>query len=96
MSRAFVRDDDTGRDPHERFALPHREDPSYDAAAAFALLEAAREGQTSDAEQATGYRFGDPHLFTHVQRLLDQEESRPEADRDRRFIQVARRFLNAG
>jgi hypothetical protein len=45
MSRAFVDDDrdDAGR-PRREFDLPAREDPGFDAAAAKALLEAAREG----------------------------------------------------
>jgi hypothetical protein len=55
MSRAFVDDDrdDAGR-PRREFDLPPRDDPGFDAAAARALLEAARDGVTGDAEQATG------------------------------------------
>jgi hypothetical protein len=45
------------------------------------------------AEEATGYRWGEPSLYPHVRRLLAQAESVPEADQDRRYIQLARRFL---
>ena len=95
MSRAFVKDDAEEFRAPRRFALPDQDDPAYDAAAAAALLEGARDGVTEDAEQATGYRWGDLALRPHVQRLLDAEESRPDEERDRRMIQVARRFLRA-
>jgi hypothetical protein len=91
MSRAFVRED--GSEPEPRFALPDVNDPGYDAAAAFALLEAARDGVTSAAEEATGYRWGDPQLHAEVQRLLAAEEARAEHEQDGRFIKLARRFL---
>jgi hypothetical protein len=93
MSRAFVRDDAGDYVPPGRFGLPPFEDPSFDAAAARALLEAARDGNTASAEVATGYRWGEPRLHRHVRRLLQQAESLPAADRDRRYIRVARRFL---
>jgi hypothetical protein len=94
MSRAFVRED--GNDaPEMRFALPSVDDPAYDAAAAFALLEAACAGLTSLAEEATGYRWGDPQLASEVQRLLDAELARPEAEQDTRFAQIARRYLRS-
>ena len=93
MSRAFVRDDAGDYVPPGRFGLPPVEDPSFDAAAARALLEAARDGNTASAEVATGYRWGEPRLHRHVRRLLQQAESLPAADRDRRYIRVARRFL---
>ena len=95
MSRAFVREDSEDFEPPVRFGLPPREDPSFDAAAALAMLEAARDGVTRQAEAATGYRWGDPQLRPHVQRLLEKEQSQPEDEQDRRFIQVARRFLRA-
>jgi hypothetical protein len=94
MSRAFVREDDN--EPPRFFALPAPDDPSYDAAAALAFLAAAREGHTHAAEEATGMRWGDPQLHPHVRRLLEDEESRPEAEQDRRYIQLARRFLRGG
>ena len=95
MSRAFVNDDVEAYVPPRRFVLPDQDDPAYDAAAALALVEAARDGVTADAEAATGFRWGDRELRPHVERLLEREEGRPEEERDRRFIQVARRFLRA-
>jgi hypothetical protein len=93
MSRAFVREDAHDYVPPGRFALPPRDDPSFDAAAARALLEAARDANTPSAEAATGYRWGEPRLRPHVRRLLQEAESLPEHDQDRRYVRVARRFL---
>lgn len=93
MSRAFVKEDAGDFVPPGRFGLPARDDPSYDAAAALALLEAARDGQTPSAEAATGYRWGDARLQDYVRRFLEKELDRPEEVRDQRFIQVARRYL---
>ena len=69
--------------------MPPRDDPGFDAAAARALLEAAREGVTGDAEQATGYYWGDATLRAHVDAIRD------EAARsgDERLQQLAERFL---
>jgi len=92
MSRAFVKEDD-GYEPPVHFGLPPLEDPSYDAAAALVLLEAARDGVMLQAEEATGYKWGDPQLMPHVRRYLEQEEALPEFEQNRRFIQVARRYL---
>ena len=90
MSRAFVDDDreDSGR-PRREFDLPPRDDPGFDAAAARALLEAAREGVTGDAEQATGYYWGDSALRAHVEAI------RKEAAKsgDERLEQLSERFL---
>ena len=44
MSRAFVNEDAGGTAPRRGYGLPPREDPGFDAAAAEALLEAARAG----------------------------------------------------
>ncbi|HVX41419.1 MAG TPA: hypothetical protein VHB25_17775 [Gemmatimonadaceae bacterium] len=88
MSRAFVNEDAQGG-PGKRYVLPERGDPSYDAVAAEVLLEAAREGDTSSAEQATGYYWGEPKLHEHVRRIL----ARAEAAGDDRLEQLARRFL---
>jgi hypothetical protein len=93
MSRAFVREDAGDHVPPGRFALPPRDDPAFDAAAARALLEAARDADTGSAEAATGYLWGEPRLHRHVRRLLREAESLPEADQDRRYIRVAKRFL---
>ena len=95
MSRAFVREDAGEHVPPGRFGLPSRSDPGFDAAAARALLEAARDVNTASAEVATGYRWGEPRLHRHVKRLLEEAESLPEEDQDRRYIRVARRFLGS-
>ena len=90
MSRAFVDDDrdDAGR-PRREFNLPPRDDAGFDAAAARALLEAARDGVTGDAEQATGYYWGDEKLREHVVAI------RKEAVKagDERLQQLAERYL---
>lgn len=91
MSRAFVREDDGDHVPPGRFGLPPEDDPGFDEAAARALLEAARDGNTESAEVATGYRWGEPRLREHVERLLQEAER--EIDPDRRYIRVARRYL---
>jgi hypothetical protein len=89
MSRAFLRDDAEGEMPRRNYALPSRDDPGFDRAAARALLEAARVNETQLAERATGYYWGEPRLRPHV------EEALAEAERagDERLEQVARRFL---
>lgn len=92
MSRAFVRED-SGFVPPGQFGLPPRDDPGFDAAAARALLEAARDANTPSAESATGYRWGEPRLQRHVRRLLEAAEALPEHEQDLRYIRVARRFL---
>ncbi len=96
MSRAFVKDDAEVPQPRRSYALPPPNSPGYEAAVASTLLEAARAGETSAAEQATGYRWGDPSLRPHVRQILEAEQSRPEEEQDRRLIQLARRFLRAG
>ena len=89
MSRAFVNEDAGSVGPTKGFGLPPKDDPGYDAAAAAALLEAAREGDTSSAERATGYYWGEPKLRDHVRRIL----VRAEKAGDDRLEQLARRFL---
>jgi hypothetical protein len=89
MSRAFLRDDAEGEMPRRNYALPPREDPDYDRAAARALLEAARIGETQLAERATGYYWGEPVLRPHVEVVLAEAEQAG----DDRLEQVARRFL---
>jgi len=91
MSRAFVDDDAGGHwgNPGRRFDLPSREDPTFDEAAAVALLEAAREGETGSAEMATGYYWGEPKLRPYVEQIL----KRARADHDERLEQLAERFL---
>jgi hypothetical protein len=93
MSRAFVKE---GEGEHVRpgnFGLPPEDAPGFDAAAARALLEAARDANTPSAESATGYRWGEPRLHPHVRRLLADAEALPEEEQDLRYIRVARRFL---
>jgi hypothetical protein len=89
MSRAFVNEDAGAGGPVKGYGLPPREDPGFDAAAAAVLLEAAREGETSSAEQATGYYWGEPKLRDHVRQIL----LRAQRSGDDRLEQLARRFL---
>lgn len=90
MSRAFVKDDaGSWGTPGRRFGLPPRDDPDFAAAAAAALLEAAREGDTGAAEQATGYYWGEAKLRPHVERIL----AKARAEGDERLTQLAERFL---
>lgn len=89
MSRAFVNEDAGGEGPRRDYHLPEREDPGYDAAAARVLLEAARIGETPSAEEATGYRWGEPKLADHVRQILRDAER----DGDDRMEPLARRFL---
>lgn len=90
MSRAFV-NEDSGHwgNPGKRFNLPDRDDPEFDRAAAEAMLEAAREGDTGSAEMATGYYWGEEKLKPYVREILD----RVRDGSDDRLIQLAERFL---
>jgi hypothetical protein len=89
MSRAFVGEHDHWGDPGYRVSLPPRDDPGYDAAAAAAILEAAREGQTGSAEMATGYYWGEPKLNPAVQAVLE----RARASGDERLVELCERWL---
>ena len=89
MSRAFVNEDAGNSGPRRDYHLPERDDPSYDAVAASVMLEAARIGETASAEEATGYRWGEPRLAKHVRKILKDAES----GGDDRLEQLARRFL---
>jgi hypothetical protein len=89
MSRAFVNEDAGGAGPRRDYHLPHREDPEFDAAAARVLLEAARNGETTSAEDATGYRWGEVRLADHVRRIMTAAEDAG----DERLAQLARHFL---
>jgi hypothetical protein len=92
MSRAFVKDDsESWGDPSRRIALPNRDDPGYDEAAAEALLEAARDRQTGSAEMATGYYWGEGRLKPHVECIL----ARAVNAGDERLAQLAERFLKS-
>ncbi len=89
MSMAFLRDDAEGEMPRRDYDLPPRDDPGFDPAAARALLEAARVGETQLAERATGYYWGEAQLKPHVEVLLAEAERAG----DDRLEQLARRFL---
>ena len=89
MSRAFLRDDAEGEMPRRNYALPERDDPEFDRAAARALLEAARVNETQLAERATGYYWGEPRLRPFVAEVLAEAEKAG----DDRLEQVARRWL---
>ena len=89
MSRAFTDEDAGGIPPRRDYGLPPRDDPTFDALAAEALLEGARDGETASAEVATGYYWGEPKLHEHVRKIL----LRAIADGDDRLEQLARRFL---
>jgi hypothetical protein len=90
LSRAFINEDAAaGEAP--RFPLPSRDDPSYDRAAARALLHGADLGDTASAEAATGYYWGESKLRPLVERIL--EEARE--DGNERLEQLAERFLRA-
>ena len=93
MSRAFVKEDGEEPKPRVNFGLPSRRHPGFMAAAALAMIEGARDGYTELAEEETGYKWGDPALHEHVKRLISKEEEKPEPEQDRRFLQLARRFL---
>ena len=90
MSRAFVGEREQWGDPGYRVALPPRDDPGFDAAAAEALLEAAREGQTGAAEAATGYYWGEAKLQPFVRAIL----AKATASNDERLVQLCGRFLS--
>jgi hypothetical protein len=87
VSRAFVKEDAGGPEP--RYNLPPRTHPGYDAAAAWALLEGANAGDSYSAELATGYRWGEPKLRPHVERVLKQAKD----EGNERLEQLAQRFL---
>ena len=89
MSRAFTKEDHEEQRPSRNWALPPRDDPSYDEAAASALLEGARVSEVLEAEEATGYGWGEPRLRRFVEKKLAQAR----AEGDYRLEQVAERFL---
>ena len=88
MSRAFV-NEDAASGPEPEYRLPEPDSPYYDEAAAWALIQGADQGDSRGAEDATGYRWGDPLLADEVKRILEQAE----ADGEDRVAQLARRFL---
>jgi hypothetical protein len=88
MSRAFV-NEDAGGVPDPEYRLPDPDSPYYDEAAAWALIQGADEGDSRGAENATGYRWGDPMLAAQVEKILEEAEQKGED----RVAQLARRFL---
>ena len=88
MSQAFVNEDAEGPEPN--YVLPKRDDPGFDEAAAWTLIEGADEGDSRSAELATGYKWGEPKLRQHVERIL----ARAQEQGDERLEQLARRFLD--
>jgi hypothetical protein len=88
MSRAFVNEDAQGA-PEPEYRLPDPDSPYYDEAAAWALIQGADQGDSRGAEEATGYRWGDPLLAEEVERIL----TRAEGEGQERVAQLARRFL---
>ncbi len=89
MSRAFTKEDPDGPEP--RYTLPPRDDPDFDSAAAWALLEGANVGDSLSAQQATGCAWGEPRLKPHVERILAQAR----AEGNERLEQLATRFLKS-
>ena len=88
MSRAFVNEDAGGE--VIRYVLPPRDDPDFPAAAARALIQGANVGDSTGAEEATGYVFGDERLRPFVEQILE----RARAEDDDRTEQLAERFLS--
>ncbi len=72
--------------------LPKRDDPSFDEAAAWTLIEGANEGNSRSAELATGYKWGEPKLVPHVENIL----ARARKEHDDRMEELAQRFLKKG
>ena len=89
MSRAFVNEDAEG--PQPIYTLPDRDDPGFDEAAAWALIEGWNQGDTRGAERATGYEWGEAKLRPHVERILALALER----QNERLEQLARRFLRS-
>ena len=88
MSRAFV-NEDAGGPVGPRYNLPDPDSDYYEEAAAWALIQGADAGDTRSAEEATGYRWGEPRLVPHVEAIL----SRAEEEDQLRVAQLARRYL---
>lgn len=91
MSRAFVNEDAGPPERRPDYDLPARDAADFEVAAARALLEGARAGDTVGAEDATGYRWGDSHLVPHVRHWLTVARQ----ERDDRLEQLAERYLRA-
>lgn len=90
MSRAFV-NEDADETPPPRYDLPEPDSDFYPEASAWALIQGADAGDTRSAETASGYRWGDPLLVPHIERILE----RAREEDQRRVAQLARRYLRA-
>jgi hypothetical protein len=88
MSRAFVNEDAAGG-PEPEYRLPDPASPYFREAVAWALIQGADAGDSRGAEQATGYRWGDPLLVREVEQIMADAE---EQGQDR-VAQLCRRFL---
>ena len=89
MSRAFVKED-PNPDPEPRYDLPDPDSQYFNEAAARALIEGANIGNSISAENATGYRWGDPALVPYIRAILDEAHKND----NERYIQLARRYLS--
>ena len=90
MSRAFTNEDASGEAlPEHRYPLPDRDDPAFPLAAARALIAGANQGDSSGAEEATGYVFGAAELVPAVRIILTDARTKG----DERIEQLAERFL---
>jgi hypothetical protein len=89
VSRAFINEDAGDVAPRPEYDLPDKSDPGFPRAAARALLEGARVGDSFSAEEATGYRWGDPALLSFVRVALHDAEEFG----DDRLAQVAERYI---
>ena len=56
---------------------------------AWALIEGANEGNSRSAELATGYKWGEPKLVPHIEKIL----ARAREEKDERTEELAERFL---
>ena len=80
MSQAFLRDDAEGEMPRRDYALPSRDDPEFDRAAARALLEAARVSETRAVRGASRFDAAIPitiaiHLRENRRRITPSPDS---------------------
>ncbi|MEK9510041.1 hypothetical protein WI460_17705 [Gemmatimonadota bacterium Y43] len=83
--------EDAGGAPEPDYRLPDPESDYYEEAAAWALIQGADAGDSLGAEQATGYRWGDPLLADEVEKILGAAEEEGRS----RVAQLARRYLRA-
>ncbi len=90
MSRAFV-NEDAGEEVGPDYRLPDPDSPYFAEAAAWALIQGADAGDTRSAEDATGCRWGEPALVTHIESILEKAVE----DDNLRVEQLCRRFLRA-